>query len=584
MSYDMLFQQALRLHETGQLKEAEQVYRQILETAPNHLEVLNLLGLTAQAQGVQSEAVNLFYQALKQLPQRADIYYNLAFSLKLWNKPIEALDNFGKALQLKHDIKEAHNEMGLLYEKIGNLSKAREAFEKALKQDKDFVEAKVNLILSYEQERQSWVISELENLTKLYPQEALVNYHLSNLYFKTKQLDKAWSVACQAKELAPMSDEVRVILGQLSMAEGKFDNAQIYFEKAHLLNPYNLAAIHGLADLATNKRDFAKAETYYKRMLELEPRSFEAHANYANMLYLDKRSAEALEEYRQAIIINPKSAEVSNNLAMILKDVGDYEQALGLLFNAFNLNPEMAEVAVNIAETLTLAYRSGKKNEAIKIAENWLKSAPNNVFAQRINAAFKGEKVENNSEYTESLFDNFADGYELVLQTVGYTVPLAMARIIGDVQATIVDLGCGTGLLGQALKNAENELIGVDLSQRMLDIAKEKGVYQELVKMDALQYLQTHSDFEMVVAADVMGYIGDLAPLIKACNGKAMAFSIEIGQSDDFSLQEAGRYQHNPWMVEKLLQDNGYQHIVKETLDLRVENGKPVAGMIFLAK
>lgn len=71
MSYELLFQRAVQLHEAGQLNEAEQIYRRILETAPQQPEVLNLLGLVAQAKGVQDEACSLFYQAIRQAPARA---------------------------------------------------------------------------------------------------------------------------------------------------------------------------------------------------------------------------------------------------------------------------------------------------------------------------------------------------------------------------------------------------------------------------------------------------------------------------------------------------------------------------------
>lgn len=84
-----------------------------------------------------------------------------------------------------------------------------------------------------------------------------------------------------------------------------------------MLNEYNIAALLGLADIASRENDFEKAEKGYKRVLELAPKNFDAHNNFAELLYKQKRTAEALEEYRQAVIINPKSAEVSNNLAVI---------------------------------------------------------------------------------------------------------------------------------------------------------------------------------------------------------------------------------------------------------------------------
>ena len=75
MSYDLLFSQALQLHQAGRLDEAEQIYRQILETAPQNPDVINLLGLIAQSKGLHEEAAALFTQALKITPDFAPYYF-----------------------------------------------------------------------------------------------------------------------------------------------------------------------------------------------------------------------------------------------------------------------------------------------------------------------------------------------------------------------------------------------------------------------------------------------------------------------------------------------------------------------------
>ena len=148
MSYDILFQQALSLHESGQLAAAEQIYRQILETAPEQPDVLNLLGLIAQAKGVQSEACGLFYRALKAAPGRAPYYFNLAFSFKLDRKPLEALENFQKALKLDPAIAAAYDEIALIYEQLGQIDKARENWTKVVELSSTLICAAANLARS----------------------------------------------------------------------------------------------------------------------------------------------------------------------------------------------------------------------------------------------------------------------------------------------------------------------------------------------------------------------------------------------------------------------------------------------------
>lgn len=577
----MMFQNAAALHEAGRLDEAEALYRQILETAPGQPDVLNLLGLIAQAKGAQSEACSLFMQALKTKPQEVSYYYNLAFSFKLAGKPVEALENFRKVAELAPQIKETYNEIALLLKQNGQLDEARKNWRYAIELDHRYAEAKANLAMSYQQENAARAAEELEKLAVEFPQNALVFYYLTQIYMQREMWDKAWPAAVKAKELAPVSDEVRVLLALLSCHDNQLENAKIYFAKAELLNPQNVAALMGLADLYSREGNFAEAEPRYKRILELDSKNFDAHNNYAEMLQRQGRLSEALEEYRAAVIINPAAAEVSNNLGLILRDLGEYDEALGLLFNAFSRKPELEEISVNIAETLTLL--SGKDlAKAQSIADNWLKNSPQNVFAKQIAAALKGEKIANNQIYSEKLFDNFADHYELVMQNLGYAAPLAMAGIAGSVEGTVADIGCGTGLLGVALKTPQNKIIGVDISQKMLDEAAQKQVYDRLIKSEALEFLRQNQDFEWVAAADVLGYIGDLSEFIKLIKNKKILFSVEVLSDDsDYRLMPNGRYKHNPNYVENLLRKNGFERITKEELVLRTENGEPVKGMIF---
>ena len=580
MSYDFLLQKALALYDAGQLDDAEVIYRQILDTVPEQPDVLNLLGLVAQAKGAHAEACAIFAKALRNKKDDLAIVYNLAYSLYCDGKLHEALNYFEKVLTIKPDLKEAYNQIGLIFADLQDLDKARQNWLKALGIDISYVSARVNWAKSFEKDNPIKAIEELEKVAVSFPEDASVWYYLGKIYFKQKNYIKAWNAAMKAKEKAPTSDEVRVLLAWLSLQENQFDNAKIYFAKALLLNPNNVDALLGLANINSREDNFDEAEKNYLKASEIAPNDFDMHNNYAEMRYRQNRLSEALEEYRKAVIINPKSAEVNNNIALILKDQGEYEEALGLLFNAFLLKPDLDEVSINLAETLIMYFRKEPK-KAIALAEKWLNYAPNNDFAKHLYASFKGQKNENNKIYVQKLFDNFADNYELVMQNLDYTTPLVMGRIAGSIKGTIVDLGCGTGLLGKALKSSENKIIGVDLSDKMLGKAKEKGVYDNLIKADVIDYLKQNRDFDWVVAADVFGYIGDLSEIIALCKGKNMLFSTENAfNADDFEIFESGRYRHNYDYVLTLLKNNGFDDIIPTRLVLRNENGNGVEGTI----
>lgn len=587
MSYDILFQQALTAHQQGRFDEAENIYRQILETAPDHPDILNLLGLIAQAKGVHNQATELFYRAIKKAPKHAPFYFNLGISLSALGKNVEALDNLQKAAEFESDVKEIYNQQGMVLHRLHRIPEAQQAFLKAINLDKDYSEAKTNLAMTYYESDQNKAVKFLEDISAQYPEEILSRYHLSTLYFDRGDIEKSKTYALAAQQLNPSSDDISLVLGLIAQKENKPAEAKMHFQTAVEQNPRNIAALLNLANAETNENDFKQAERHYKKALDLEPNSLDAHINYANMLYHQERLSEALEEYRAAVIINPHSAEISNNIGIILKDLGEFEDALGLFFNAYNLDSDRVEYSVNIMETLILLYRRDKET-ALLIAENWLKHSPQNIFAQHANAAFKGEKLEDNKVYSEKLFDNFADNYELVLKKIAYGVPERIKILAGDVKGTVVDLGCGSGLVGEALKNAENKIIGVDISQNMLNKAAEKSVYAELIKSDILDFCQQRLPLlqtSLIVAADVFGYIGDLAPVISSLKGRSICFSIEVLQENgDYKLNDAGRYLHSPAYVDNLLQAGGFTQVNKYDLVLRQENGADVKGILCFAK
>ncbi|MBR1605484.1 MAG: tetratricopeptide repeat protein [Alphaproteobacteria bacterium] len=573
MGYDLLFQQAVKLHEAGELDKAENIYRQILETAPDNADILNLMGMIAQARGIHDQACNWFYKASRQAPSSAHIYFNLGLSLFNDNKPIEAIAAYQKSITLQSDIKETYNYLAEVYRALGETENAISNYQKALRLDPQYLDAKINLA-SLQKD-----IPTLEEIVRRDSDNVMAIYYLSRLYPD----DKAYSFLLEHD--FPVYD-IQLRLGELALTFAP-QKAENYFQKALDLNPYSVSAHINLGNFAVQKQEWQRAEKLYKRAIELDKNNFEAHAGYAQMLHLSGRKAEALDEYRAAVILNPDSPEISNNLGLILKDIQDYTEALGLFFNAFSKDKTKEEYQINIAETLTLLYYQNP-DEAKKIAANWHKQNPDNPFANHMNAALNGETSETDQVYTQKLFDNFADNYELVLANIGYRLPREFREITGSVEGTIVDFGCGSGLIGVAYKTAFSNIIGVDLSEKMLAFAEEKNCYDRLVREDIFDFAQRELSSirpKLITAADVCCYTEELEPLLKACAPYPLIFSIEQA-SDDIKkakLLPTGRYQHNPQYIAELLAKY-YTTIDQHPTILRKENGEDVKGIIFYCR
>lgn len=583
MGYDLLFQQALSLHEQGRLDEAESLYRRILETAPQNPDLHNLLGMVAQAKGLHSEAVNWFYRAVRLAPDHAPFYFNLALSLDADHKPSEAADAYMDALRLNPSFKEACYQLGVLYLALNQTSDAEQMLNRALQIDPDYAMPKAELALMHKNETQ------LQADCSAYPQEAVFPYYLSRLHVERNEPEAALAAALEADRRQPAIEEIVELIARLQLQTSALASAQKSYRRLLELNPKSVNALINLANFATNEDNFELAEKYYKKALDIAPGNLDGHLNYGSMLYRQQRLPEALEEYRSAVIIDPERPEISNNLGLIQKDIGEYEEALGLFFNAFLKNPACEEISINLYETLTI-YHKNNPEQACKLAKKWLDNSPNNVFAQHLNAAFKGEKSETDQLYAQKLFDHFADRYDHVLQRISYQVPAKLREITQNVKGTIIDLGCGTGLVGQNYQTVSARLIGVDISGASLERAGRKGYYAELINDDISHFVKRRlPDYapDLIIAADVFGYIGALDDILPACFPYRLAFSIETlddAPSAGYRLNANGRYSHHPAYIENLLKKSGYTNINQYPLTLRQECGQDVAGIIFTAE
>ena len=573
MSYDLLFEKANNLYLAGALNQAEDLYRQILEVVPENPDVLNMMGLTAHAKGCFSEACECFYKALRFSPRHLPLYFNLAVSLTAAGKLHEAVKAYFEVIKLDANIKEAYNNLGGIYESLNQPEKAKEYYRKALKIDAAYLEPSVNLAaLDHD-------VAALQSLCEQHPTSALPLYYLALINFKQNNLAEAEQYIKLAQNRDTSSADIYLLAGNIALKINNTDEAVKAFAQALQINGKCASALINLAALTAD-------ESLYRKALDLEPNNAEAHAGLAALLYKQKRTLEALEEYRQAVILNPDMPEMSNNLALILKDTGDYERAADLLLNAIKQAPQQTDFSINLAETLTLFYAQNPQ-EACKIAEQWQKFAPDNVFVNRLVSAFNGKNIADGKAYTEALFDAFAENYEQTMQNINYSAIAKLKELNFAPIGKVLDLGCGTGLVGQAFKSAANSFIGVDISQKMLNLAASKGVYADLIKDDIINFVSANKlKFDFIIALDVVEYIDDFCKIAACVNGIPFIFTIENAPENviEYKLNTSGRYQHNPRYICKQLTAAGYKNIKEYPLILRQENGADVNGTLFWAE
>jgi predicted TPR repeat methyltransferase len=253
-------------------------------------------------------------------------------------------------------------------------------------------------------------------------------------------------------------------------------------------------------------------------------------------------------------------------------------------------------------------------SDALAYYRRHLKTDPDDEQAHFWISVLSGEAVSHApAAHVASLFDYYAPNFEEhLVEALQYRTPATLVQALKDA-ATMpeakrenggrqswgccADLGCGTGLMGPLLRAHVSSLDGVDLSSKMLDKAREKGCYDRLFVEDAVDFLSEQRarghDYDVIVAADVLVYIGDLEPLLSAASGVSedrglLAFSTESATAEDavgdsgYKATITGRFKHDRVYVEKVSAAHGWTLLKHTEARIRCNAGQPVTGDLFV--
>lgn len=280
---------------------------------------------------------------------------------------------------------------------------------------------------------------------------------------------------------------------------------------------------------------------------------------------------------------------------------------LGELFEAAGEGDEgawraVAEAAaahprdVELQRSLAELGRRLNRLEATRTAyRRVLAVEPEDAAARHLLAAAGGLPIPGRAadDYVVELFDAFADSFEDELGELDYQAPRhigdALDRIgLPDRPLRALDLGCGTGLCAPYLRWRASALHGVDLSAGMLAKARARGIYDQLAEVELTAWLACHpQSYDLMVAADVFVYFGDLHPPLAAAagalaGGGVLAFTVEQALPDDAppQLSPVGRYAHGAGHIRTAAAAAGLAVIALDAVVLRRERGRRVVGWL----
>ncbi|MDJ0808013.1 MAG: tetratricopeptide repeat protein [Gammaproteobacteria bacterium] len=420
--------------------------------------------------------------------------------------------------------------------------------------------------------------------------------------------------------------------------DGHFDEAETIYEQVLKANPQQPDALHFLGVLSHQQGKSDKAIDLIRKAIFINPNHPDFHNNLGNILKETDKSAEAAEAYQTCLDIDPKNANALCNLGAVLKDEKRYEEALTSLLRAIELAPKHSQAYHNLgnvyrklerndealaafresiklikpeesAAYVTTAYKSlgrmlyreRKFDEAAAIYRQLLTVDPGNPTAEHLLAACSGKQIPDRASdaFVAETFDIFAGSFDQVLQRLEYRAPeLVMSAIKSKLvdrkgQLAILDAGCGTGLLGVLIRDYANNLVGVDLSEGMIDKAKGRGIYDDLEVAELTEFMVNQANsFDLIASADTLCYFGDLRPVLLAASGALTpkglcVFTLEKAVDPDpeetFRLNPHGRYSHTRDYVTEVTEQAGMKIEQISTNTLRNEGGVPVEGFIVTA-
>ncbi len=349
---------------------------------------------------------------------------------------------------------------------------------------------------------------------------------------------------------------------------------------------YNLGRLHQLQGRTE------AAEEAYQRALRLDGTLAPAWNNLG-LLHLERGDLQgAVAVFRRALQLSPGFVEGWNNLGVVLDEAGDIEGAEAAYQKALQLEPDHISALFNLAH---LYQRTSKYREAEGLLVKLLQIQPSHQEARFLLAALKGEMVARPpSSFVRRLFDGVAGRFDEILQDqLEYRTPEQLHKLlleVGAVKGRGLDLGCGTGLGSLLYRPSLGLLIGGDISPKMLKKAREKGGYDHLLAFDLFAPWPISLKLDLVYAADVMVYCGDMAAACARVRenlvpGGAFGFSVELLREEEgVRLLPSGRYAHSRGAVEAALAATGFEVIKQVETVLRKEGGVPVEGLLVAAR
>lgn len=564
MNIQDILSHALALHQEGELEEADQIYETLLTENNEHAELLFLSSMTSWMLNRPQASYSRLKKAIHIDPDERyhALLGNVCQTLGLFE---EAVDQYQHALSKGNIEADIYTNMGLALYEMGEKNKAFEAHKKAISIETNHLGA---------------------------------HYNLALLHMSQGEYEQAQHLLIQAHEIDPDDIEVLNNLGNTYLHHGDVSASRQYYALALAQEPYYIEAMYNMAMTYETTGDYVEVKRRLQTILEIHPKNIRAMRKLADIMMVEHNYYGAEQVLHMTSQISPDHAPTWSKIADCLIQQDEYSSAITVLERALELEDsaytwiQLGVVQRELQSKQTLPISNDDIAHSFRQA---LRLNPDSGKAQYLLHMVEGNTPDRApSDYVANLFDFYAPKFEEhLVDILGYQTPQKLKDFLFAHTAqrhftNIFDLGCGTGLMGSIMHAHCDALFGLDLSTLMIQEAKKKNIYTQLLQ-DDLFSIPKHDlpAMDLLIAADVLVYIGNLQPLFDllayTMNEKAyLLFSVEECPKD-FILGSEARFLHSLAHITTSLPPS-IQIIATQRAPLRKNNDLWVEGLLILAQ
>lgn len=336
-----LLDQAIALHQGGQLEEAKQIYKRLLTNKNDAYDAAHLLGLAFLQEGATDEAISWIKRAIKINPAIAQAHFSLGNAFVSSGDKQEAVESYTRAVSTNPEYPEAYNNLGNVLQELGHYIPAVEKYETAVRLNPDYAEAHNNLGNLYDKLGEyNKALNHYKRAQEINPTYADAYYNCATAQHRRNDHLDADGNYKQAIALKGDSATFRYNYGTLLSALERHTEALTQYNASLILDPYNDDAYNSRGNSEAAIKDYNAAEISYKLAISHNPNNAAIWNNYGNLAAELNSVQEALERYDRALEINPKYADAYVNKGLLLRRTGAANIAIECFERALILKPD----------------------------------------------------------------------------------------------------------------------------------------------------------------------------------------------------------------------------------------------------